>query len=99
MDQPDELWHHLHGETAQIRWQELQKHYASGMVLFVTESLDLIDVACAVAQDNKAKVQTWLQAQQVGSVTDDMARQWLAQDPVLWAVVVSPFVLVQQRSD
>lgn len=95
-DRSDELWHSLNAETAQISWQELQKHYASGMVLFVSESLDLVDVAYAFAKDDQKRVKRWLSDEQVGHVPDAMAKGWLERDPNLWGVVVSPFVLVQE---
>lgn len=97
-DRSDELWHTLNAETAQIQWQELQKHYASGMVLFVEASLDLVDVAFAFAKDDKTRVQDWLKAERVGHVPDDMAAKWVEQDSSLWGVVVSPFVLVQEQA-
>jgi hypothetical protein len=87
----------LNGETAKVSWTEMQRHHARGVVLRVAGELDLIDVAVAMAQDDGAAVGRWMQAGQLGKVSDEQARDWLARDPVLWSVVVAPWVLVQER--
>ena len=88
----------LNGETAKMGWAEMQRHHARGVVVRVAGELDLIDVAVAMAHDDGVAVSRWMQAGQVGKVTDDQARDWLARDPALWSVVVAPWVLVQEKS-
>lgn len=83
------------GETAKIRWQELQRFFAAGKVMLVAAELDLVDVACALQEDDVDQVQSWTEAQQVMPVPDDQAKDWVACDAMLWAVVVKPWVLVQ----
>lgn len=85
----------LNRETGKIGWLELEKHFASGNVVFVSPELDLIEVAFQVSQDNKAAVEGWVTAQQLGAATDEQAAEWHANDVELWAVVVAPLVLVQ----
>jgi hypothetical protein len=87
----------LNGETARVAWAELQRHHARGVVIRVAGELDLIDVAVAMAQDDGTAVGRWMQAGQLGKVTDEQASDWLARDPTLWSVVVAPWVLVQER--
>lgn len=89
----------LLAETAQVGWAEIERLFAVGKVVQVTDGLDLIAVAAAFADDDKDQVRQWMQAEQVGLLSDDCAQAWsrLTQ-PCLWAVVVSPWVLVQQRS-
>ncbi|NMM36237.1 MAG: DUF2288 domain-containing protein [Glaciimonas sp.] len=84
-------------ETAQIAWVELQRHFATGAVVYVSDSLDLIDVAIHISNDNKTMVENWLQAQQLGRVSDQQAREWLETDALVWSVVVSPWILVQPK--
>lgn len=88
----------LNGETARVAWTELQRHHARGVVVQVAGELDLIEVAVAMAQDDGAAVSRWMQAGQMGKLTDGTARDWLARDPDLWSVVVAPWVLVQERA-
>jgi hypothetical protein len=82
-------------ETAQIAWKELQRYFASGVALAVAADLDLVEVAYQISQDNIVQIQQWITAGKLGKVTDEQARGWLTMDEVLWAVVVSPWVLVQ----
>lgn len=84
-------------ETSQIPWKELQTYYAKGQVVQVTSDLDLLEVAAALAADDVAAFKSWMAEGKVGEVSPDCARQWYENDAALWAVVVMPWVLVQQR--
>lgn len=83
-------------ETARMPWTELIKHFAAGNVVWVANSLDLVDVAVRVSHDDKANIAQWMDAGLLGKVNDEQAQAWLESDAQLWAVVVSPFILVQQ---
>ena len=85
-------------DTAKIPWLELQRFFAAGKVMLVTPELDLVDVALALQEDDIEQVKIWTEALQVSPVTDDDARNWVASDASLWAVVVKPWVLVQKIS-
>lgn len=87
------------GETSKIAWKELQYFFASGMAVYVSDELDLVDVAACFVDDNKAMVEKWMQDNLVMPVPDDQARDWYNHDAMLWAVVVKPWVLVQAVKD
>lgn len=91
--------HELNLETGRIAWLELQRHFASGRLITVEPSLDLVDVAQRFAADDKTAVERWLGAGAVHPVSDDEARDWLDRKAWLWAVVAKPWVLVQERPD
>ncbi len=82
-------------ETARIAWRELQRFFASGAAIYVSPALDLVEVAFQVSRDNKTQVLAWMEAGQVARVTDAQALAWYEADADMWAVVVSPYVLVQ----
>lgn len=84
-------------ETARISWLELQKFYAAGSVISVAAELDLVDVAFAFSRDAKQQVAQWLQSGQVERTSEQQAQQWYQQQTELWAVVISPWVLVQDK--
>ena len=96
--EPSTLYAKLLGETAAISWEELQPFFARGALLWVEGACDLVEVAQAVAENDQIKVSAWLAAQQLGKVEESRAQDLLARDPLLWAVVVSPWVLVQERA-
>ena len=92
-----ELHDKINRETGRIPWSELSRHFASGSVIWVSEELDLIDVALRIAHDDKESVRQWMTAGTVAKVSDAQAEAWTAAEATLWASVVSPFVLVQQE--
>ena len=87
----------INSETARLPWTELLKHFASGTVVWVANSLDLVDVAVRISHDDKANISQWMTAGLLGKVTDQQAEAWLAADATLWAAVVHPFILVQEE--
>lgn len=84
-------------ETARINWLELQKFYAAGAVISVDATLDLVEVAFAFSRDDKAVVAGWLEAGTVSRTNEQQAQDWYNNKAELWAVVISPWVLVQDK--
>jgi hypothetical protein len=82
-------------ETAQIPWLELQRFFASGKAIAVDSSLDLTEVARVIARDQSAQLKQWMDASLVGSVSDKQAQIWYERNALVWAVVIKPWVLVQ----
>ena len=89
----------LNLETSQIAWKELQRFFAGGYAIYVAGDLDLVEVAYQMSMDNKNQIEQWMKEGHVGKVTDNHAREWLEADADVWAVVVSPWVLVQKGGD
>jgi len=92
----DELKARLNTETARIEWSDLERHYARGIVVRVADSVDLIEIAVAMALDESDVIAAAMQADQVAPATEDDARGW--QGGALWAVVIAPWILVQERA-
>ena len=86
----------LNSETARISWPELERHFARGVVLAVTPGLDLIEVAHAMACDDSGMLAAWMQAGQVTRADEAQARDWHVRQPAFWAVVVAPWVVIQE---
>ena len=82
-------------ETSRIHWKELQRFFAGGVAVKVGETLDLVEIALQMYGDNKIQFENYLSTGMIGKVTDAQASAWLAADTEVWAVVVSPWVLVQ----
>ena len=97
-DKEQQLLHaKLNMETSQIAWSELLRYFAGGHVIFVSNDLDLVDVAARFTIDDKSAVEQWLNENRIARATDDQARDWLATDAMLWAVVARPWILVQEK--
>lgn len=96
-DGPSPLYLKLLAETAKIAWPELERFFARGMLLHVARDLDLVTVAAAIADDDTTQVAQWLSSGLVERMQAETAADFAARDPELWAVVVSPWVCVQER--
>jgi hypothetical protein len=90
-----ELHDKINRETARINWSELERHFAHGAVIWVSHELDLVEVALRIAHDDKDQIARWMNEGKVAKVSDAQALEWQASDALLWASVVSPYVLVQ----
>jgi hypothetical protein len=91
-----ELIARLNSETAKIAWHDLQTHYAAGNVLGIVAEADLIKVAIALNRDDAAQIQQWLADSSLFEISDQQATEWYESNQQLWALVLPPFVLVQQ---
>jgi len=86
----------LNLETARLQWPELERHFARGNVIKVTVGMDLVDVALNVAENNTTMVQAWLADGRIARADMPDAEDWHMRQPAFWAVVVAPWVLVQE---
>ncbi len=84
-------------ETAQIGWKELERFFAGGRLISVKDSVDMIRVAQLMEADEVPAIQAMLDKKEIERVTDEQAKIWAESDPLLWAVVVKPWILVQHR--
>ncbi len=91
------LYAQLLGETAQISWAEVMPQFAKGNVLWVASHQDLVAVAEYMINDDKKQISALMQQKALHILTDDTAMDYAQRDPELWAVVIAPWVLVQER--
>jgi len=82
-------------ETSKIAWKELQRFFAGGTALMASADLDLVEAAFQMSEDNVEQIRQWSVAGKLARVSDEQARAWIETDALVWAVVVSPWVLVQ----
>lgn len=93
----EELLLKLNSETAQLPWKELESHFARGVVVRVDSELDLVHVAMSFSHDDRNRVEALMSDGKVARATDDEARHWSEQQPIFWAIVVAPWVLIQEK--
>ena len=86
----------LLNETAKIPWSELQRFFAAGQAILIDAQLDLITVATEISNDNKVVIEQWMSDNKIIHVPDEKAKKWVEEDTTVWAVVVKPWVLVQE---
>lgn len=80
-----------------VLWTDLRPHAARDAVIIVAEELDLLDVGVAVASNEAAAVNAWIQAGKLTKPTaEELARWPLEPDARFRALVVAPFVLIRR---
>ena len=80
----------LHQDTARVYWQELETHFARGVVIRVASELDLVEVATCFANDDNAVIEKWVESGQIEHLSTETAKDWSGGNPELWGVVVAP---------
>ena len=85
----------FNAQTAKIGWRDLEQFFAAGKVLHVAAGQDLVSIATWLANDEAEKIALLIDAELIAFVNDEQAAQWVRNDAELWAVVVSPLVVVQ----
>ena len=95
----EELRQTLNIESGKCNWKEIQVHFARGMVVVIDPSLDLIDVSTKFIKDDKIAIENWMSEKKIWRATDEDAKRWVKDEPEFWAVVVPPWVLVQNILD
>jgi hypothetical protein len=53
-------------------------------------------VASRFAQDDRIRVEQWLDQGNIRRASDADAQHWSRTEPAFWAIVVAPWVLVQE---
>lgn len=100
MTTPSELLRaKLNLETARLTWSELERHFARGSVVKVAPEIDLLEAALQIAENNAVAVQQWLTEGRMTRADLPDAKDWHTRQPGFWAVVVAPWVLVQETTD
>lgn len=96
----DALLAKLLGETARCEWRDLERFFAQGKVLCVSDTHDLVVVGAAIANDDADTITPMIDAGELTAPSNELARQWHADNQLLWTLVIAPYVLVQEtRAD
>lgn len=91
-----EILQQLARDAGPVQGSDLAAHLARDVVLVVAPTEDLVACALAVATDDTARVQAWLDAATLRRPTAEEHARWPTDEQQRWtAVVVRPFVLVQ----
>ena len=91
----DVLRANINNETSRINWNELQRFFAGGWLIYVSSNTNLLDVAVAFSLDDKNVVSKWLASGEVAKVNDEQAKVWHEENSAFWANVIKPWILIQ----
>lgn len=87
----------LHLETAKIPWTELQRFFAGGKLLLLDAGEDMLEVAACLVANDVDRLQSLINENLLVYPDNDKAKRWVVDDAQLWAVVLNPWVLVQEN--
>jgi hypothetical protein len=80
----------------EAEWGWLQPHLKRDVVIYVKESLDLLQVAVEVAQNETAKITYYLSSGALSKPTQAQIDTWnLSLQKKFMVIIVQPFVLIQ----
>lgn len=94
-----ELRKKLEAEVSTVPWSRLAPHHQRDALFLVDPSLDLVDVAVAVAEDRAAEVGSWIEDERIGRATAEQVEGWEQTGAVFRFLIVRPLVLAQLASD
>lgn len=86
----------LNAQTGRISWAELARYFARGLVITLEKGEDLLKVAEVLIDDDTRAVQSLYDKGLLRRAQDEDAMRWQESDTQFWAVVVAPWVLVQE---
>ena len=83
--------------TGEVVWSYLEPHCKSGSLYWVDPALDITAVAAALQADDALQISRWLGVGDLVKVGPLHSAQWQGSQQLFTAVVVTPFVLMQEH--
>ncbi len=81
-------------------WELLKPHLERDALIIVSEELDLVDVATAVAEGRLKSVEQWMQKNLMTKPTAAQLHAWEQNPNTPFSfLIVQPWVLIQQRAN
>lgn len=92
----EDLKKRLTEDVADVNWNDIKPHAQRDAVIIVNNSLNLLDVAVAIAQDDKVVVERWITEQLISKPSNEQLSNWNSNESQLFTtLIVQPFVLIQ----
>lgn len=86
----------LNAQTGKIQWSELARPFARGVVVCVAPGQDMVHIAECLVRDQADEIGRLFEEGALHRAMDEDAIRWEKDNSEFWAVVVAPWVLVQE---
>jgi hypothetical protein len=87
----------LESTLGHAEWSILRPHSKRGALFIVSHPLELLEVARAVADDDTARVSTWLASGKLTRPTPEQLTSWdSTPSRTFESIVVAPYVLMRE---
>jgi hypothetical protein len=94
----EDLRDKLTKELQVVEWDALLPHFERDAIVTVDQSLNLIEVGIAMANDNSQIVGAWLKDKLLNRPDEDQSAGWVKEKKHFQFIIVQPYVLVQEVS-
>lgn len=88
----------LRATVGVVLWSDLQAHAKRDAVVVVGAGLDLVDAGAALAENDAARVEQWIQSGLLSKPTAADLERWSIDRAARFdSLIVAPFVLIRPR--
>ncbi len=92
-----EIKNQLVDDLAEVEWERLRPHFDRDGLILVAPDLEILEAASAVADNDAAKVGSWLESTLLTKPDAEMIAAWDEEPKRLFSVlIVQPFVLFKE---
>lgn len=93
------LYQKLESELQETDWAPLEEHYQRGAIVYVDQSLDLIEVGEKIALDEVNQVKLWMKDQKLLTPDEKLTVTWKHDTEKKFRfIIISPYVLIQEMN-
>ena len=87
----------LKGEVCEADIRDLVRSFASGSLFEVSQDGDLVEIGLVMAENDQKKLERYLASGVIRKLDDKTFKAWFEAQKTLHMLIVSPFVLVQDK--
>ncbi len=82
----------------EAEWSMLRAHLERGGLILIDDTLDLVDTAVHVSNDDITPIEEWIRAGKIGKPSENQIHIWNEDSQKRFSMlIVSPYVLIQER--
>ena len=89
----------LENECELGQWSDLSLHLKRDAIIHIHESLDIVSVALAVAEDNSEMISSLISGDKLSKPNVDEFNHWQESNPLFKCIIVQPFVVIQLHTE
>lgn len=94
-----EIVEHFRKDLAEVCWRDLRIHLQRDALITLTEDKEMVEVATAIARDDKDRVQSWISAGNLAKPTREEIEAWEQNlEKPFRMLIVQPYILIQAVS-
>ena len=89
----------LSADIDETTWENLQAHHERQALFCLSDNVELVAAAMAMARDEVNYIQKWLSESDMWKPTDEEIETWKEDDVVFNFLILQPYVLIKIKKD